>query len=94
MALEKEHLTAFIVVIEETFKLEACDDDSALKQTYKLTNKFERNCGVSCLLGVFLLLEVLEGLKKAKSNTKLLSSSFKHPSKGKRQRGEVTTCCL
>lgn len=94
MALEEEHLTAFIVVIEENFKLEACNDDSSLKQTYKPTKKFERNCGVSCLLGVFLLSEVLEGLKKAKLNTKLLSSSFKDPNKGKRQRDEITTHCL
>lgn len=94
VALEEEHLTAFIVVIEENFELEACNDDSALKQAYKLTKKFEGSCGVSCLLGVFLLLEVLVGLKKAKSNTKLLSSSFKDPNKGKRQRGEVTTRCL
>ena len=56
MDLEEEH-TAFIVVIEENFKLETCNDNSALKQTYKLTKMFERNHGVSCLLGVFLLLE-------------------------------------
>lgn len=94
MALEEEHLAAFIVVIEENFKLESCNDDSFLKQTYKLTKKLERNYGVSCLLGVFLLSEVLEGLKKAKLNTMLLSSSFKDPNKEKRQRDEITTHCL
>lgn len=92
MALEEAHLAAFIVVMEESFQLEACNDDSALKQAYKLIKKFERICSVFCLLGVILLLEVLEGLKEVKSNTKLLSSSFKVPNKGKRQRGKVTTC--
>lgn len=92
MALEEAHLAAFIVVMEESFQLEACNDDSALKQAYKLIKKFERICSVFCLLGVILLLEVLEGLKEVKSNTKLLSSSFKDPNKGKRQRGKVITC--
>lgn len=54
---------------------------SCLKQAYKVTKKFEENCGISCLLGVFLLLEDFEGLRKAKSNTKLLSSSFKDSNK-------------
>lgn len=54
---------------------------SSLKKAHKVTKKFEENCGVSCLLGVFLLLEVFEGLRQAKSNTKLLSSSFKNSNK-------------
>lgn len=34
MALDKEHFTAFIVLLEE--ELEACKDDSTLKQACKL----------------------------------------------------------
>lgn len=58
VALEEEHLKAFILVTEENFKLEVCNDDSAVKQASKQAKRFQRNSYVSGLRGVFLLLEV------------------------------------
>lgn len=87
MALEEEHLGIFILVTVENFKLEVCNDGSAVKQASKQAKMFQRNCSVSGLPGVFLLLEVWEGLKK---KLDLVTSVSPFPSKAlikKRDRG-------
>lgn len=84
----------FVLVTEKSFKLEVCNDDPAVKQASKEAKRLQRNCDVFGLPGVFLLLEVWEGLKKAKFDNNCLSSSLKEPNKGKRQSGKVTMTCL
>lgn len=88
MALEEERLRVFILVTVENFKLEVCNDGSAVKQASKQAKRFQRNCSVYGLPGVFLLLEVWEGLKKKKLD--LVTSVSPFPSKvliKKRDRG-------
>lgn len=83
-----------MLVAEKNFKLEVCNDGTAVKQASKEEERLQRNCDVFGLPGIFLLLEIWEGLKKGKFDNKCHSSSLKEPSKEKRQRGKVTMTCL